>query len=127
MADVAISGVTYIVMRVSTDNGSNFDSAANYQQVPIDVSSSGDPALSGFPPIDKSAGNYNVSGYIDLYFNNIASANPTYASKACRTGGTLGTWELGIYKNQANVNAVRFTGVAGDNIGTGTIYKYGIS
>jgi len=116
-----------IIMRVSTDNGSNFDSGNNYAYVGTGQSAAlVSPAASGYWIQIASNATAARAGFVDVYFIATASMNVTFQS-AVAVGTLTTTWMTGIYKNQANVDALRFTVAGANNLASGTIYQYGIS
>ena len=124
---LATSATDIVIIRCSTDNGSNYDSSAIYQMVgSASGTSNSTSAQTGFPIQQNANATVNRNGYVDMYFNNTANAIVTFASNVTGTTGAS-FWSTGIYNAQANVNAIRFTVVGANNLSAGTIYQYGIS
>lgn len=102
-----------IIFRVSSDGGSSYDSASNYNNFG-NISTS-----TAFFVDDTSPLSQNITEYFDIYFNNTAQANLTCFRSRDNS--------YGYYTQQVAINAIRFMCTNSDTLSGGTILQYGIS
>lgn len=121
------SATDIVIMRVSTDNGSNYVSTGVYQMVSASSGTNFSTSTQTGFPIHPNANTTSArNGYVDMYFHATANAIVTFAAYITASTGSS-CWNTGTYPVQANVNAVQFTVVGANNLSSGTIYQFGIT
>lgn len=126
IATLAVSASDIVIVQVSTDNGSNYISTGSYQMVGAFALTSTSTQI-GFPIHTNVATTGNRTGYVDIYFNNIANSLLTFSSYISNSASSNVCYQSGIYEAQGTVNAIRFTVAGANNLSSGTIYQYGIT
>jgi hypothetical protein len=136
---VSTAGNDALRLRCSTDNGSTYDTAANYARVLAGTEAAG---------LDAMPGNSSASS-VSCFLHDVIGddANEEFSCYAFMAGHTVATRPThlialgfyfnddqdaqsfltgGIYKNDAVVNAVQFSFANAGNFVTGEIRMYGL-